>query len=61
MASIVENTGRNAPHGPIPPLNSFQIAFMTPRGVALTGPFGSKVTASSSDAMGCELSDTTNM
>ncbi len=61
MASSVENTGRNAPHGPIPPLNSFQIAFMTPKGVALPGPSGSNVTASSPDAMTCELSDATNM
>ena len=61
MASSAENTGRNAPHGPIPPLNSFQIAFMTPKGVALPGPFGSKVTASSPDAMTCEPGDATNM
>jgi len=61
MASSVENTGRNAPHGPMPPLNSFQIAFMTPKGVALPGPFGSKVTASSPDAMTCEPGDATNM
>ena len=61
MASSVENTGRNAPHGPMPPLNSFQIAFMTLKGVALPGPFGSKVTASSPDAMTCEPGDATNM
>ena len=61
MASSVENTGRNAPHGPIPPLNSFQIAFMTPKGVALPDPSGSNVTASSPDAMTCEPSDATNM
>lgn len=61
MASSVENTGRNAPHGPIPPLNSFQIAFMTPKGVALPGPSGSNETASSPDAMTCEPSDATNM
>ena len=61
MASSVENTGRNAPHGPIPPLNSFQIAFMTPKGDALPGPFGSNATASSPDAMPREPSDATNM
>ena len=61
MASSAENTGRNAPHGPIPPLNSFQIAFMTPKGVALPGPSGSNVTVSSPDAMTCEPSDATNM
>ncbi len=61
MARSVENTGRNAPHGPMPPLSSFQIAFMTPKGVAPPGPFGSNVTASSPDAMTCEPSDATNM
>ena len=61
MARSAENTGRNAPHGPMPPLNSFQIAFMTPRGVAFPGPFGSNVTASSPDAMTYEPSDATNI
>lgn len=61
MASSVENTGLNAPHGPIPPLNSFQIALMAPKGDALPGPFGSIVTASSPDAMPYGPSDSTNM
>ena len=61
MASRADKTGRNAPQGPMPPLSSFQIALITPKGVALRGPSGSNVTASSPDAMASEPSDATNM
>lgn len=60
IASKIENAGRRAPHGPIPPLSSFQIALKTPKGVALAGGFESTLTASSVGAMIIEESHSTN-
>ena len=60
IANRIENAGRRAPHGPMPPLSSFQIALKTPKGVAPADGFESTVTASSVVAMIVGESHSTN-
>ena len=60
-ANNIEKTGRKAPQGPMPPLNSFQIALKTPIGVALPGGGESILTDSSVGTMIPEANHLTNI